>query len=456
VRAWPKGSIRIRTVAAAILVVGISLLIASVAVVLLLERSLRLGVRTTAQIRAEAIAREIQRGTLPQNVVLGVEAGDEEFVQILDANFEVVASSPNVADLREAVERLRPGQSREIPPRSPPDVEPFDDPFALVAREPTRGSSYTVIVGRSLEPVGEARDDLERILARTMPVLLAIVGIVTWVVVSKALSPVEAIRAEVESISGRELHRRVPDPPGNDEIARLAATMNRMLGRLESARRRERRFVSDASHELRSPVAVIRQHAEVALSHPDRTDLREFAEVVLEEDIRLQRLVEDLLLLTRIDEGTLSLPDEPIDLDDLVLEEARRLRSTTALRIDASRVSSGRVRGDRDQLRRLVRNLTENAARHARDQIRLRLQEFDGRVVFHVEDDGAGVPAGDRDRIFGRFVRLEEARDRDSGGSGLGLAIVREVANFHGGTVSVLDSELGGARFEVQLPTQGG
>lgn len=454
-RAWAKGSIRIRTVAAAILVVGISLLIASVAVVLLLERSLREGVRTTAQIRAEAIAREIQRETKPEDLVLGVAAGDEEFVQILDANGEVVASSPNVEG-EPAVERLRPGQHRTIPPRYPPDVEPFDDPFVLVAREPARGSPPTVIVGRNLEPVGEARQGLERILARTMPVLLVVVGIVTWIVVSKALSPVEAIRAEVESISGRELHRRVPDPPGDDEISRLAATMNRMLERLESARRRERRFVSDASHELRSPVAVIRQHAEVALSHPDRTDLGEFAEVVLEEDIRLQRLVEDLLLLTRIDEGTLSLPDEPIDLDDLVLEEAKRLRSTTALRIDASRVSSGRVRGDRDQLRRLVRNLTENAARHARDQIRLRLQELDGRVIFDVEDDGTGVPAGDRDRIFGRFVRLEEARDRDSGGSGLGLAIVREVANFHGGTVSVLDSDLGGARFEVQLPTQTG
>jgi signal transduction histidine kinase len=453
-RAWPKGSIRIRTAAAAILVVGISLLIASVAVVLLLEGSLREGVRTTAQIRAEAIARELRRVD-PQDLVLGVEAGDEEFVQILDADGDVVASSPNVEDLP-PVERLRPGQSREIPPRFPPDVEPFDDPFVLVARTPTPDSPLTVIVGRNLEPVGEARANLERILAQTMPLLLVIVGIVTWFVVSKALSPVEAIRAEVESISGRELHRRVPDPPGKDEIARLAATMNRMLGRLESARRRERRFVSDASHELRSPVAVIRQHAEVALSHPDRTDLREFSEVVLEEDMRLQRLVEDLLLLTRIDEGTLSLPDEPIDLDDLVLEEARRLRSTTALRVDASRVSSGRVRGDRDQLRRLVRNLAENAARHARDEVRLRLQELDGRVVLDVEDDGTGVPAGDRDRIFGRFVRLEEARDRDSGGSGLGLAIVREVTIFHGGTVSVLDSDLGGARFEVQFPTHGG
>jgi signal transduction histidine kinase len=453
-RAWPKGSIRIRTAAAAILVVGISLLIASVAVVLLLEGSLREGVRTTAQIRAEAIARELRRVD-PQDLVLGVEAGDEEFVQILDADGDVVASSPNVEDLP-PVERLRPGQSREIPPRFPPDVEPFDDPFVLVARTPTPDSPLTVIVGRNLEPVGEARANLERILAQTMPLLLVIVGIVTWFVVSKALSPVEAIRAEVESISGRELHRRVPDPPGKDEIARLAATMNRMLGRLESARRRERRFVSDASHELRSPVAVIRQHAEVALSHPDRTDLREFSEVVLEEDMRLQRLVEDLLLLTRIDEGTLSLPDEPIDLDDLVLEEARRLRSTTALRVDASRVSSGRVRGDRDQLRRLVRNLAENAARHARDEVRLRLQELDGRVVLDVEDDGTGVSAGDRDRIFGRFVRLEEARDRDSGGSGLGLAIVREVTIFHGGTVSVLDSDLGGARFEVQFPTHGG
>ena len=144
-----------------------------------------------------------------------------------------------------------------------------------------------------------------------MPFLLVVVGVVTWRVAAKALSPVDAIRAEVDAISSRDLHRRVSDPSGDDELSRLAATMNRMLERLEAGRLRERSFVSDASHELRSPVATIRQYAEVALSHPDQTDTSELAEIVLDEDARLQRLVEDLLLLTRIDEGTLALRTEP-------------------------------------------------------------------------------------------------------------------------------------------------
>jgi signal transduction histidine kinase len=155
---------------------------------------------------------------------------------------------------------------------------------------------------------------------------------------------VEAIRAEVDAISGDALHRRVPDPPAGDEIGRLARTMNRMLGRLEQAQARQRRLVADASHELRSPVATIRQHAEVALAHPDRTTT-ELAGTVLAEDLRLQRLAEDLLLLTRADEHTLALRRRPVDLDDLVFDEARRVRGATGLRVDTTAVSAGRVEG---------------------------------------------------------------------------------------------------------------
>jgi signal transduction histidine kinase len=244
----------------------------------------------------------------------------------------------------------------------------------------------------------------------------------------------------------------VPAPPGDDEIARLAATMNRMLGRLEDAQARQRRFVSDASHELRSPIASIRQHAELARAGSADADPLELADVVLEEDLRLQRIVEDLLLLARIDEGTAKLRADPVDLDDVVLEEAARLRASTGLAVDAAGVSGGRVRGDRDRLGRLVRNLTENAARAARTAVVLSLREEDAAVVLAVEDDGPGIAPADRERVFDRFVRLDEARDRDAGGSGLGLAIVREVAGLHGGTVAALDGALGGARLEVRLP----
>ena len=445
------GSIRVRTTAAAVLVVGAALLVAAMALVTLLERSLRENALTSATIRAEAVAEELNSGVHPDELVLGAPIEDEEFVQVLRPDGSVASASPNVLG-RKAIVALEENETRTIPPRSPQDVEPFDDPFILTATATTEGPELTVVVGRNLEPVQDASRRLQRILAVVVPLQLVVVTIVTWRVVGRALYPVEAIRAEVDAISGRDLHRRVPDPPGDDEVSRLAGTMNRMLERLEGSRLRERRFVSDASHELRSPVAAIRQYAEVARAHPDRTSLEELAEIVLEEDARLQRLVEDLLLLSRLDEGTLDRPSALVDLDDLVLEEASRLRTATELRIDSTGVSPGRVVGDRDQLERLVRNLTDNAARHATGQVRVSLRELDGHVVLRVEDDGGGVDPRQRERIFDRFVRLDEARDRDSGGSGLGLAIVREVAEFHGGDVRVLESDLGGSRFEIRLP----
>ena len=167
------------------------------------------------------------------------------------------------------------------------------------------------MVVRSTETVTEATAAVSGLLAVGLPLLLVVVGATTWVLVGRALAPVEAIRAEVDAISAADLHRRVPDPPAGDEIGRLARTMNRMLDRLEQAQARQRRLVADASHELRSPVATIRQHAEVALAHPGRTTTTELAATVLAEDLRLQRLVEDLLLLTRADEHTLALAQAP-------------------------------------------------------------------------------------------------------------------------------------------------
>jgi signal transduction histidine kinase len=449
------GAIRVRTTAAAVLVVGVSLVIASVALVAFLERSLRSHVRMTARIHAESVADDLRVELREGSLVVG--ESDEEFVQVIDFDGNVVLFSPNMKG-KEPLTRLAPGEVQDLPfvpfADNPSENEPDEDePFLAVAiSSDSPIGQLTVVVGRSLESVTEASGAVTRVLGIAVPLLLLVVGAVTWVVVGRALAPVDAIRAEVEAISSKELHRRVPEPSGGDEIARLAATMNRMLGRLDEAQFRQRRFVSDASHELRSPVASIRQHTEVALAHPEGSSVRELADVVLEEDVRLQRIVEDLLLLTRIDEGTLELRRAPVDLDDLVFEEATRLRSSTNLTIDVARVSAGRVSGDRDKLERLVRNLSDNAARHARSTISLSLRDGGGTVVMAIDDDGSGIPVAQRERIFDRFVRLEDARDRDSGGSGLGLAIALEIATFHRGTVHVLDSALGGARFEVRLP----
>lgn len=433
-------SVRARTTAAATAVVGVALVLASVALVVFLRRSLTEDVRLAARLRAEAVANLLDEAGPPE---LGSD--DDEFVQVLDPSGAVVLASPNVGGDRPLV-RHAPGEDERL-------QVPFDDDPFLAVGVPAEGGG-TVVVGRTLDVVVESTQAVVALLLLGVPLLLALVALVTRGVVGRALAPVEAMRAEVETISTAELHRRVPVPSTGDEISRLARTMNRMLERLERGQERQRRFVSDASHELRSPVASIRQHAELALSHPSRVSPEDLARVVLDEDLRVQRLVEDLLLLARMDEGE-DVPAKEVDLDDVVLDEVARQRAVGDAEVDVSGVSAGRVIGDPRRLARLVANLLENAIRHARRRVAVSLVEEEAEVLLTVDDDGPGIPPEERQRVFERFVRLEAARDRDSGGSGLGLAIVAEVASLHGGVVTADGSPLGGARLQVRLPRAG-
>jgi signal transduction histidine kinase len=426
------GTVRVRTTIAAVVVVGLAMAVGAMLLVTVLRGTLTGEVRAAAQSRAADVAAVLESGTRP--AALGIDNAEDLLIQVLDQDGRVVASNPSVSGTP-PVARLRPGQSAKV------DVPVDNDPFLVVAAvADTPQGRLTVEVARALDAVGEATQIVTTVLAIGLPVLLLVVAMTTWNVVGRALAPVEAIRSEVDEITAAELHRRVPDPSGTDEIARLALTMNHMLDRLERAHTRQRRFVSDASHELRSPVASIRQHAEVALAHPDRTTAVELATTVLAEDLRVQRLVEDLLLLASADEHTLQAPRRPVDLDDLLFAEARRLRDATDLRVDTSAVSAGQVDGDLAGLRRVLGNLGDNAARHARTRISFALAENDSVVVLAVDDDGPGIPGADRNRVLERFVRLDDARARDAGGSGLGLAIASELIAAHGGTISIADS----------------
>jgi len=439
------GSVRLRTTVAAVVVVGLAMAVGALVLVAVLRGTLTREVRNAARLRGQDVAAVLASGAAGQGP-LAVDDAEELLIQVLDEDGRVVQASANAAG-RPAVARLRPGQSGEV--EAPTEEGRF---LAVAVGADTPRGRRTVVVARSTDTVADATAAVSGLLAVGLPLLLAVVAATTWTVVGRALAPVEAIRAEVDEISAAALHRRVPDPPADDEIGRLARTMNRMLGRLERAQVRQRRLVSDASHELRSPVASIRQHAEVALAHPGQTTPGELAATVLAEDLRLQRLVEDLLLLTRADEHTLALRRRPVDLDDLVFDEARRLREATGLRVDTAAVSAGRVDGDAAGLRRVLRNLGENAARHARRRLAFSVAEGDGTVRLEVDDDGPGIPVAERERVFERFVRLDDARARDGGGSGLGLAIVAELVAAHGGTVAVAASPLGGARVAVTLP----
>ena len=426
--------------ATAVLVVGAVLVAAAFAMVVFVDHSLAAQAADDATLRAQQIA----DGGVSDGSTVVVADPEEEFVQVLDHS-TVVASSANVAGLAPLATPTRESSVRL-------QVPGFSGPFIAASAEGQEADgTRTVVVGLNIDDVVEARKAVTIALLIGIPFVLLVVGTVTWKVVGRTLRPVEEIREGVEHVSSRELDRRVPVPARDDEIGRLAVTMNRMLDRLERSQLRRRRFVADAAHELRSPVAAIRQHAEVATEHPETTGVQELAGVVLEEDARLQRIVDDLLLLARMDERA---PDlEEVDLDDVALAAAERLRATSPIGMDTHGVSAGRVRGERASLERVVGNLVDNAARHARSRAAIGVAEHDGHVVLEVEDDGPGIDPADRQRALERFVRLDGARDRRTGGSGLGLAIVRDVTRAHGGSVELGASSLGGLLVRIELPS---
>lgn len=439
-------TVRVRVTAGATLAAAVVLAGASVVLVGLVRQTLVDGVTEGARLRADEVAIAISAGASPP---LAVAESDELLIQVVDGRGRIVASSTNARTLGPVTDAA-PGSTERL------SVPLDEDPFVAVtaaAVSPEHGRA-TVIVARALSNAEDAAGVLAGLLAVGVPVLTALIGGICWVVVGRALRPVETMRREAEAIGAGDLARRLPRPDRADEIGRLSTTMNAMLGRLEASVAQQQRLVADAAHELRSPVAAIRQHAEVALAHPDATPLPELAATVLREDLRIQQLVDDLLLAAQADEGVLNtqLRREPVDVDDIVFAEARRLRESTSLRVDTRGVSGGRVAGDRAALRRVVRNLADNAIRHARTAVAFTLSAADGTVRLHVDDDGAGVAPADRQRVFDRFVRLDEARARDAGGSGLGLAIVADLVDAHRGSVEVGDSPLGGARLVVLLP----
>jgi signal transduction histidine kinase len=280
--------------------------------------------------------------------------------------------------------------------------------------------------------------------------------VVSWMVVGSALRPVDALRKGAEEITGSGGSRQLPVPVANDEVRRLAVTLNDMLSRLESANARQRAFVADAAHELRSPLAAMRTQLEVAIHHPDSADWRSTAADVLTDTTRLARLVDDLLLLARVDEGKRpprasprppAAPADLVTIVDAVLERPRRDDREVTRVGDPSALTGG----DADMLTRIVANLVDNAARHARAKVTVEVRAEGDATVLTVSDDGPGIPHAERERVFERFTRLDQARARDDGGSGLGLPIVRSLAEALGGSVRLTDASPG-LRAVVRLP----
>ena len=431
--------------------VALVLVLSAFGLVAAQQRVLTHGIDEALIQRADNIQRDIVQGTFGSRLPNEGRDPEDSFLQLLDADGSVVATTENAAGLPAAARPLRRGGEVVATVQ---DVPLSNGKFRVLARSlaGTTSGPVTLLVAKNLDDVDESVAILKRSLAVAIPVVTGVLALLVWWLTGRVLRPVESIRREVASIEGHELHRRVPAPGSEDEIARLASTMNEMLDRVQHATDRQRRFVADASHELRGPLTRLRSSLEVTIAHPDGVDAVSLSRELLGDTVELQKLVDDLLFLARSESGSLEVPHQPVDLDDLVLEEARRLRERGTVRVDVSAVSAARTWGSADQLTRAVRNLSSNAERHAAQRVTFELREIDGRSELVVADDGPGIAPEHRELVFTRFARLDEARSRDAGGSGLGLAIVQDIVTRHDGWVGVVEHAGPGARFVVDLP----
>ncbi|MGW7532931.1 HAMP domain-containing sensor histidine kinase [Amycolatopsis sp. NPDC054798] len=452
-RLLAAAGVRMRTTGVAVLALALAIATACVVVVLLLQQSLDRSVtesaRSTARQVAVQLVRAGARDLSPSDVA---STGDTEAVtQVLGPRSTPIASDPAIVG-RPAITSARPAPGQETVETLPLGLDGDGSYYRLVSEGVNGpGGPFTVISARSLEPVTEASARLTLLLGLISLPLLGIAGFAVYRSVGSALRPVERMRRTVAEISTRDLALRVPLPPGGDEVHRLAVTLNEMLERLGSAQAAQRRFVADASHELRSPLSTISTALDVSNQHPETTD--ELVPVITRETARLRELVDDLLMLARTDDATDRPARTEVDLDDIVRAEAERVRGEAAVGIEV-RAGPAKVRGNEAQLRRAVRNLVDNACGHARERIRIASSVRDEMVVVEVSDDGPGVAEEDRERVFERFVRLDASRRR--GGTGLGLSIVAGIAARHGGRaryVDVADPNYPGAHFVIELPS---
>ncbi|MEV0223297.1 HAMP domain-containing sensor histidine kinase [Streptomyces sp. NPDC050704] len=477
------GSVRARATLAATLVVAVALVVAGAAVLFALRSSLIGQADTEADSVARNAASALANGFAYDD--LGLPDGDENPVEVLDRKGKAVAVGEDVEGMSVSARdsaRLNSvdnddagdtdeGAADEEDPLGAGDIadetwygegtatvegETGDYRFAGVDLVTQGGVPLTVYAGAPLSAEHDAVDTALTTMLIGLPLLLVTVSGVTYFVTRRALRPVEGIRAEMAAITASEdLSRRVPEPATHDEVARLARTTNETLAALEASVERQRAFVADASHELRSPIASLRTQLEVGAAHPELLDV----EGAVEDTVRLQRLAADLLLLARLDAGERP-SDAHFDLAAFVREEvAQRGGDRIAVSVEAKSAEAGstgeesvEVAGSRGQLARVLGNLLDNAQRHTRSSVTVTVRRAGQHAVVEVADDGSGVPDGERERVFERFVRLDEARTRDDGGAGLGLSIARDVAARHGGSLTVREAPTGGALFELRLP----
>ncbi|MHA6624073.1 ATP-binding protein [Pseudonocardia sichuanensis] len=462
---WLRARMGVRAVSAlsAAVVVALALLVAGAALLLLVQQSLRASVQAEAEQQAGLIATRLDQnwqGEANENAREALSALTRESDDLAQVVVEygdtpqrtLEAGTDPLGGYRDGtpMSDIRPDDGETVVRTDVPvrkvDGSVVDTVLVAIAGQ-SAGNDVVVLYAAPLTVVDHTTGTLLFYLLCGVPLLIVVAGLTTYLFSGRALRPVEAIRAQVAEMTEKDLGQRVPVPRARDEVGRLAETMNAMIARLQDAQGVQRRFVADASHELRSPLATIATGLELMQSGTvDRSTIT----ALRGETTRLNKLVEALILLARADERGLQPRREEVDLDEVA--EGERGRPADGKVVAEVRTVPVRVVGDRGQLARVVRNLVDNARRHARSRVLVTVRQDADAAVLEVSDDGPGVPPADRARVFERFVRLDDARARADGGSGLGLAIVAEVVAAHGGRVEVTDAPGGGALFRVRLP----
>ena len=432
---------------------GLAVALAAAALLLrgAVQGSLTREVDGTARQGARQVAALADTNQLPRTVLAGTLT-----VQVLRPDGQIVAASPTVDRLVPLLSPARAAAAARSGSAVLLDGRPFGIPYLMrVVAVPASGGEI-VLSGAAYTQVRDSMRTLTGALLVGTPLLLLLLAGVTWLVVGSTLRPISALRRGAQVITATGVTRELPVPEARDEVRVLAVTLNDMLTRLDAAQQRQRRLVSDTAHELRSPIASIRAQLEVALDHPEQQDWPQTAQDVLADTLRLASLAEDLLVLARLDEyQPRATAGKPVDLAALVTEEVER---SAGGRVPVTARTGGPcvVTGDPDGLRRLLRNLIDNALRYAKSRVEVAAHREDSEAVLTVSDDGPGIPEADRERAFDRFVRLDDARSRDetqAGGAGLGLAIVRAIARTHDGSAYLEDSTPG-LRAVVRIPVQ--
>ena len=447
------------------------LVLFGVAVYVMLSRALHRRVdhalRSTIEISITSLTHDTQEGQSPPSAAQSTAAElshPQQAMMIFDDNRQLLATHEGEEELH-----------IQLPDRATiPDADVYLYTFANQGKNhriavrrvtiPPAGTPYIILASQPLRPVEDELESLREILYFATPVVLLVAGFGGWFLARQGLAPVAAMARSARQIGAGSLDQQLPVVNPRDELGQLATTFNDLLGRLNAAFEEQRRFMADASHELRNPLSVMSTAAGVTLKkeHRAEEEYREALQIVAEQTRRLSRIVNDMFMLARADSGRYPLRKRPLYLNDLLEEVARAgavLAADRSASVKLTSVPEAVFHGDEDLLRQMLLNLVDNAVKFTPSDgaVTLSLERREADYVLSVADTGPGIPAEARQHIFERFYRADRTRTKtEDGGAGLGLAIARWIARAHDGDIELSDSGVGGTKFVVRLPLSNG